>query len=216
MSPQHRLCVLLATVALLSGCDLPVAAVSDPEPVDTDRRLIGTVQGRTASSPFVGREVAIEGRVIRATLGNEDNIGTEVAIAASGELPARHGWFVQDEGDGDPATADGIFIADDGYDTSLGMPGESEYTMRMGTPVRSGDNIKVRGVVTELPRAATADTPRAGGHRISRGAPEGTVTTIVARNIRILSRDDRPHRPAPAPAMDDGEHREGMRLAPAR
>jgi predicted extracellular nuclease len=217
MSPRHSL-VLLA-LALLPGCDLSeLRALSDAdrEPVDADRRLIGALQGRGASSPLVGQEVAIEGRVVRATLGDEDNLGAEVAIAATGELPARHGWFVQDEGDGDPATADGLFVADDGYDTSLGMPAESEYTLRMGTPVRSGDYVKVRGLVVELPQANTGDTPRAAGHRVSRGASGGTVTAIVAQNIRILAPEDRPGLAAPAPVTDDGEHREGMRLAPGR
>jgi predicted extracellular nuclease len=218
MSPRRPF-VLLAALVLLPGCDLSELRAlrdADREPADADRRLIGAVQGRGAGSPLVGREVAIEGRVVRATLGDEDDIGAEVAIAATGELPARHGWFVQDEGDGDPATADGLFVADDGYDTSIGMPGESEYTMRMGTPVRSGDYVKVRGMVVELPQASTGDTPRAAGHRVSRGAPGGTVTAIVAQNIRILTPEDRPGRTAPVPVADDGEHREGMRLAPGR
>lgn len=219
MSPRPPLPVVLAALVLLPGCDLSglrALSEADREPVDADRRLIGAVQGRGAESPLVGQEVAIEGRVVRATLGDEDDLGAEVAIAATGELPARHGWFVQDEGDGDPATADGLFVADDGYDTSLGMPAESEYTMRMGTPVRSGDIVKVRGTVVELPQASTGDTPRAAGHRVSRGAPDGTVTAIVASNIRILSPGERPDGTTPAPVDDDGEHREGMRLAPQR
>jgi predicted extracellular nuclease len=218
MSPRRPL-ILLAALILLPGCDLSeLRALSDAdrEPVDADRRLIGAVQGRGASSPLVGQEVAIEGRVVRATLGDEDDIGAEVAIAATGALPARHGWFVQDEGDGDPSTADGLFVADDGYDTSLGMPAESEYTLRMGTPVRSGDYVKVRGMVVELPQASTGDAPRAAGHRVSRGASGGTVTAIVAQNIRILAPEDRPGLAARAPVADDGEHREGMRLAPGR
>lgn len=217
MSPRHRLAILIAATVLLPGCDLSELRAqrdADREPVDAGRRLIGTVQGRGADSPLVGQEVAIEGRVVRATLGDGDDLGAEVAIAATGELPARHGWFVQDEGDGDPTTADGLFVADDGYDTSLGMPAESEYTMRMGTAVRSGDYVKVRGRVVELPQASTGDTPRAAGHRVSRGAPGGTVTAIVASNIRIISPDDRLDRKTPEPANDDGEHREGMRLSP--
>lgn len=219
MSPRRPRFVLLAALVLLPGCDLSEFRAlrdADRELVDADRRLIGAVQGRGADSPLVGQEVAIEGRVVRATLGDEDNLGAEVAIAATGELPARHGWFVQDEGDGDPTTADGLFVADDGYDTSLGMPAESEYTLRMGTPVRSGDYVKVRGIVVELPQASTGDTPRAAGHRVSRGASGGTVTAIVAQNIRILAAEDRPGPSAPAPVADDGEHREGMRLSPGR
>lgn len=211
LSPRHLLIALL--FAILGGCKLPELPRYEPEPYDADRRLIGAVQGSGPQSPLLGQHVAIEGTVVRATLGNEDNIGIEVAMTAAGKLPAKHGWFVQDEGDGDPATSDGIFVADDGFDTFLGMPGEVEYTMRMGTIVRSGDRIKVTGTVVELAADQTADTPRAGGHRVSRGAPDGTVTAVVAQSIVILLPEDRPDLPPLAIAADAGaEHSEGMRL----
>jgi hypothetical protein len=79
--------------------------------------------------------------------------------------------------------------------------------------VRSGDRIKVRGVVAELAIEQTADTPRAAGHRVSRGAPEGTVTTLVAQNITILLPEDRPDLPPLGVADEpEAEHAEGMRL----
>lgn len=212
MTPRPLLLFLLVG---LVGCELPQLPGYEPEPYDADRKPIGAVQGTDAQSPLLGQEVVIEGTVIRATLGDEDNMATEVAIAAAGKLPARHGWFVQDEGDGDPATADGIFVADDGFNTGIGMPGETEYTMRLGTLVRSGDRIKVRGVVAEWPAAQTADTPRAAGHKVSRGEPEGTVTTLVAQNITILLPEDRPDLPPLGVATDPRvENSEAMRLDP--
>jgi hypothetical protein len=211
-----RLLLLPVLLTTLGGCNLPdIAGLSyEPEPHDAERRMIGEVQGSDVESPLLGQDVAIEGTVVRATLGDEDNFAAEVAIAAAGRLPPKHGWFVQDEGDGDPATSDGIFVADDGFDTFLGMPGEAEYTMRMGTPVRSGDRIKVRGVVVELAADQATDTPRAGGHRVSRGAPGGTLTTVVAQSIVILLPEDRPELPALSVAAEpDAEPSEGMRLA---
>ena len=197
----------------LGGCELPELPGYEPEPYDADRKLIGAVQGTDAQSPLLGQEVVIEGTVVRATLGDEDNMATEVAIVAEGKLPAKHGWFVQDEGDGDPKTADGIFVADDGFNTGIGMPGETEYTMRLGTLVRSGDRIKVRGVVAEWPAGQAGDTPKAAGHMVSRGEPDGTVTTLVAQNITILLPADRPDLPPLATAAaPEAEGSEGMRL----
>lgn len=212
MPPRLLLPFLLL---VLGGCKLPeLPSLYEPEPYDPNRRMIGAVQGAGAESPLVGQEVAIEGTVVRATLGDEDNLGIELAMTAAGKLPPKHGWFVQDEGDGDPATSDGIFVADDGFDTFLGMPGEVEYTMRMGTIVRSGDRIKVTGRVVELPAGDVADTKNAAGRRVSRGAPEGTVTAVVAQSIVIVLPEDRRELPPLAAALEPAaEHTEAMQLA---
>lgn len=204
---------LVPALLILSGCDLLELPKAEPEPYDADRRMIGAIQGTGAQSPLLGHEVVIEGTVVRATLGDEDDMGAEVAMAAAGKLPAKHGWFVQDEGDGDPATSDGIFVADDGFNTGIGMPGEAEFTMRMGTLVRSGDRVKVRGVVAELMAGQTADTPRAAGHPVSRGELDGTVTALVAQNITLLLPEDRAGLPPLATASDPhAEASEGMQL----
>ena len=53
---------------------------------------IGAVQGTGSASPLAGRRVVVEGRVT----GNfVEGLG---------------GFFLQDAGDGDPATADGLFV----------------------------------------------------------------------------------------------------------
>ena len=75
---------------------------------------IGTVQGSGARSPLEGEEVTVEG-VVTGSFGK--HLG---------------GWFLQDEGDGDPATSDALFVLSDG-----------------DSPVRRGDRLRVRGRVLE-------------------------------------------------------------------
>jgi predicted extracellular nuclease len=83
MSP--RLPVAAGLIGLLSVVAFSCAAAEGVVP-------IGQIQGRGASSPLDGREVAIEGVV---------TADTRVGLA---------GLFVQDEGDGDDATSDGVFV----------------------------------------------------------------------------------------------------------
>jgi hypothetical protein len=82
---------------------------------------IGAVQGNGDTGPSLGSEVAIEG-VVTAVIDSN----TQDAAAVGDE-----GWFVQDEGDGDAATSDAIFVIDE-----------------RGPPV--GQRVRVRGTVVEL------------------------------------------------------------------
>lgn len=110
LSNPLRLAALLALA--LSGCGAPPTQQAAPG----DGPLpIGRVQGDGARSPLEGREVEIEGTV-------------------TGHF-ARHlgGWFVQDHGDGDPATSDGLFV--------LGGPAVGG--------LRQGARVRVRGRVVE-------------------------------------------------------------------
>src|SRR5690625_4239116 len=75
---------------------------------------IGTVQGSGRHSPREGEEVTVEGVVT-------GNFGKHLG-----------GWFLQDGGDGDPATSDALFVLSDGE-----------------APVRRGDRLRVRGRVVE-------------------------------------------------------------------
>jgi len=114
--PAALLAFAVAALAGLSaGCDglLPAS----PQVV-----AIGAVQGPGATSPLVGREVIVEG-VVTARF---DGIG---------------GFFMQSpagEGDGDPATSDGIFVTSG----SLPVP-----------PAAVGHLVRVRGEVAELGEA---------------------------------------------------------------
>ena len=88
------------------------AAMAQQAPV-----AIGTIQGSGERSPRVGEQVVVEG-VVTAVL----------------EGP-RPGFFLQDAGDGDPATSDAIFVEADG------VPG---HPPRIGMPMR------LSGLVAEV------------------------------------------------------------------
>ncbi|MEA5124116.1 hypothetical protein [Xanthomonas floridensis] len=185
--------------------------------MDTDRVLIARVQGDAYTSPLLGQDVVIEGIVTRSLAGDQDDLVQEVGEAlGEGNRGKVVGWFVQDEGDGLTATSDAVFVLDQGYDTGLGMPGETEYTTRLGARVRSGDRVKVRGVVTELAQDIAAEQLRSSGHPVGRGDPAGHITAIRASWITLLSQRER--RPAivlvdTVPTRSTEEATEAMRLA---
>ena len=106
MSP--RLLVLLC--AWVTGC----AAISTAPAADGGLR-IGGVQGTAARSPLEGREVAITGVVTQ--LLDE----------------GRSGWFVQDGGDSDAATSDGLLV--------IATSGAAAPAL--------GDRVRVQGRVVE-------------------------------------------------------------------
>ncbi len=112
-----------ATVLVAVLCASAGIVAQDAAPV-----AIGAVQGRGDASPLVGREVVVEG-VVTAVIDSETDNATS--------LPADDGFFLQDTGDGDPATSDALFVIDDG-----------------GPPV--GERVRVRGTVVEI------DTGRSG------------------------------------------------------
>lgn len=91
----------------------------DPEPVAdcaASPVTIGSVQGSGAASPIPGQDVLIEGVVV----GDFQTGGFD-------------GYYVQDAGDGNAATSDGIFVF---------APG--------GAPVNVGDSVSVAGEVAEF------------------------------------------------------------------
>ena len=83
------------------------------------KTLISAIQGSGASSPLVGSVREIEGVVIGAYQG-------------SGKL---NGFYLQDEGDADPATSDGIFV--------------DESTGGSKGAVNVGDRVRLKGTVAE-------------------------------------------------------------------
>jgi uncharacterized protein len=82
---------------------------------------IGAVQGAGDTSPLAGQNVVITG-VVTGDFQREDQLG---------------GFFLQDEGDGDAATSDGIFVY-----APLRRAGT--------TDVQSGQRLSVRGVAEEF------------------------------------------------------------------
>ncbi|WP_239123308.1 ExeM/NucH family extracellular endonuclease [Rhizocola hellebori] len=91
---------------------------------------IGSVQGVTDVSPRVGQTVSIRGTVV----GDYE-----------GATPALRGFFVQDSGDGNPSTSDGVFV----FDASANL-------------VSLGDVVQVTGPVSEF-QGQTQLTASAGG-----------------------------------------------------
>ncbi len=208
---------VLGTALASAGCGFPLpGGQSHVEAMDPARKLIGLVQGQGASSPLLGSEVLVEGIVVRNLMGDSDDIGEELkeTLGEGDRGTPTIGWFLQDEGDGNPATSDGVFVLDQGYDTSINMPAETEFTMRMGSRLRTGDRVAVRGTVVELPQQQVVDQPRSTGHRISRGDAGGTVTTIAAVSLTLVGSDERAAAivPVAAAGTGDEESREGMRL----
>ncbi len=119
--PQRSMATACALLCLLAGAD---GARAQAAP-DLQAVAIGTLQGRGERSPLEGRRATVEAVV--SLLIDE----------------GRGGFFVQDGGDGDAATSDGVrVIAADG-----GVPA-----------VRIGDRVRVQGLVIE-----DLETDRRGG-----------------------------------------------------
>ncbi|MFL5802960.1 MAG: ExeM/NucH family extracellular endonuclease [Roseiflexaceae bacterium] len=93
--------------------------------------LIHTIQGSGTASPLAGSNVTIEGVVVGDYQG-------------SGQLG---GYHVQEEAadaDADPATSEGIFVADTSF------------------PVSVGDMVRVTGTIAELPSGSASLTQLSG------------------------------------------------------
>jgi uncharacterized protein len=87
----------LSWFSLLIAGGLSVAACASAQ--DVMPLPIGRIQGPGESSAFAGQEVMVEGTVTAAMRGEP----------RAGELD---GWFLQDDGDGDAATSDALFVID--------------------------------------------------------------------------------------------------------
>lgn len=112
----------LRPLALAVACvfaALPTGASAAPP--SGGSTLIGRVQGTGATSPMAGQLVTVEGRVSAdfGAAGGRGNLG---------------GWFVQDGGDGDPASSDALFV------TGALAPG-----LAIGSAVRVHGRVVERG-----------------------------------------------------------------------
>jgi uncharacterized protein len=115
---RFRLAGLLLGGFLLAGCKQQPGAPAHPAAAVPPS--IGALQGSGARSPYEGQAVALSGVVT----GNFVN--------------ALDGFFMQDEAgaeDGDPHTADGVFVV---------------WSREQQPKVRRGDRVRVRGSVAEL------------------------------------------------------------------
>lgn len=94
-----RCAALLLPALWLGGCQSEVGARGGSSTAPGKVIAVGAVQGRGLVSPRVGQEVTVHG-VLRADFSGQ--------FSSDGDLG---GWFLQDGGDGDEATSDGLYIA---------------------------------------------------------------------------------------------------------
>ncbi|MCL1636089.1 ExeM/NucH family extracellular endonuclease [Luteimonas sp. SX5] len=89
---HDRIAMLAAACCVLAACAPDAVRERAPAAPHPEAIAIGSVQGRGNASPRAGEIVVVEGTVV-GLLGG-----------------AMGGWFVQDGGDGDPATSDALFV----------------------------------------------------------------------------------------------------------
>ena len=142
-----------ATVGTVNGGG--VVPPPDPDPVGicevTPTHEVGAVQGTTDTTPLAGQQVTVRGVVVA-------------------DLPGFSGFYLQDgDGDGDPATSDGIFVfsqVDVGLGDSVAVTGQASE--RFGqTQISSREDVEVcvDGGPANLPAPAPLDLPAGADQR---------------------------------------------------
>ena len=142
-----------ATVGTVNGGG--VVPPPDPDPVGicevTPTHEVGAVQGTTDTTPLAGQQVTVRGVVVA-------------------DLPGFSGFYLQDgDGDGDPATSDGIFVfsqVDVGLGDSVAVTGQASE--RFGqTQISSREDVEVcvDGGPQNLPARAPLDLPAGADQR---------------------------------------------------
>ena len=140
--PLSRLPASLLLLAC-AGIAAPTQAAAKRGAID-----IGKVQGHGDRSPMEGRTVVVQGVV---TGDFRDGLG---------------GFFLQDAGDGDAGTSDGLFVVPDKTSKA---------------PFRVGDAVRVQGVVVEAPgdgKAGTLTTLQAG--RVEKATMPAPAATAIS------------------------------------
>ncbi len=127
--------------------------LADDDGCGLDAVAIHAVQGRDAESALAGSSVSIEGVVVGRFLGSAGD--------------SLQGVFVQEEdvdGDGDPATSEGIFV----YEGSSGL----------ATGLAVGDRVRVTGTVRERAGRTVLES-LASVELCTRGEPLPTAASLV-------------------------------------
>lgn len=141
---RRRLLTGGALSLLLAGplTALPAQAATCPAPT----RTIGAVQGTGDATPLAGQQVTVAGTVV-------------------GDTPGLNGFYLQDRGDRDPRTSDGVFVYAPSAQVDLG-----DTVVVTGTAGEFGSQTQVSatsaavtvcrdGSAKDLPRAARLDLP---------------------------------------------------------
>jgi predicted extracellular nuclease len=141
--------------SIISGPD-PLSGTSTAQPTcSTDPVNIGSVQGTGEISPRAGQVVTVRGTVI---------------ADYEGSSPALRGFYLQDTGDGDVASSDGIFVFNGNSDligngavvqvtgTVSEFQGQTQITPTTAAEVQScGSQSTVSPTDITLPRATATD-----------------------------------------------------------
>lgn len=117
------------------------------------RTLIGAVNGLETTSPFNGQTVIVEGIVTGVYQGNS----------------ALNGFFIQDEGDGNSITADGIFV--------------DESTGSVAGTVVMGQRLRLRGVIESNPSRTALKTLLARSCSVGNPLPQPVDVTLPATTL---------------------------------
>jgi predicted extracellular nuclease len=149
----------------------PASAVCDVAPTQE----IGAVQGSGATTPLAGQQVTVRGVVV-------------------GDVPGLSGFYLQDaDGDGDPATSDGTFVASplavDLGDT-VAVTGTAQEDSGQ-TEIGSGSDAAVctDGTAADLPAPAPLDLPADDAARErSEGMLVRPVDTLTVSEVYGLTR----------------------------
>jgi predicted extracellular nuclease len=147
--PQADALVWSGPAAATQGVVNPAPEPEDPEdPVVCEispTHEIGAVQGGGAATPIPGQQVTVRGVVV-------------------GDLPGISGFYLQDsDGDGDPATSDGIFVfspVDVGLGDTVAVSGGVSETFGQTQITSQTDvDVCVDGGALDLPAASALDLP---------------------------------------------------------
>lgn len=147
-----------------ADCALPPATDPGTDPVeagcDLEPVAIGAVQGAGAATPVAGEDVLVEGVVV----GDFQTGGFD-------------GYYVQDAGDGDPATSDGVFVyAPGGAEVAVGdvVSVAGEATEHFGMTQIVAADVELCGT-SELPAPTALSLPLSEEQR---EAAEGMYVTL--------------------------------------
>ena len=115
----------------------------------TPGQEIGDVQGSGFNTPFDGQEVSVRGVVV-------------------GDVPGIGGFYLQDAGDGDTATSDGIFVATStavGLGDTVAVAGTASESFGETRITPGAVDVCSVGSVETLPAATPLDLPAASSAR---------------------------------------------------
>ncbi|MEM8617026.1 MAG: ExeM/NucH family extracellular endonuclease, partial [Pseudomonadota bacterium] len=147
--------VQVAGTAITDTAGNAFAGISDETTFNFDVQAltIGAIQGTTDTSGFVGQTVTIS-----AIVTGDHQTGT-------GEDGDLEGFFMQDGGDGNALTSDGIFVYDG--NTTLAVD------------VSKGDRVSVTGIVSERFGKTVIDVSQGGSVTITNAGEVTDITTLI-------------------------------------